>query len=98
MKQNEVFHLVKNSKVSDGMGGFINVADAIVQTFKGFKAPINMELIINNYGVANKYSYQIVTKDKLINSFEFIKHNDKKYKALSVQEHSGLTVILLEEI
>lgn len=96
------FQFVGFESVSDGMGGVIET-DTLGTSFSCHKAPVKVETILREYGLATTKAFKLITKEK-INPDESLKLQEVKtkdnYKIIDTLKYSEsvYTIFLVEKV
>ena len=74
MRFNDKIHLVKTGQISDGMGGWIDSGEQIIEGFDGFITPVKAEVMLKDYGYISNVVYKIFFKTATVTDLESIKN------------------------
>lgn len=102
MKFDTKVDIISSKKVSDGMGGSIEVENVIVKTVDAVITPLKSSMALKEYGVESTTSIKMFTKDLLpiTNDNKFLdvhlKINDGRYKIVDFADFKKIKMLYLE--
>lgn len=74
MRFNDRIQLTQTGSISDGMGGWIDVGEQIIESFDGFITPVKAEVMLKDYGYISNVVYKIFFKQATGTDLESIKN------------------------
>ncbi len=98
MKYDKQVQVIKQERVSDGMGGFEEVAEVVVSTIMAFITPLSAELLLKEHGVVTTTGCKIITRDHVPEEYDFLEIDGVKYKVLQFSDLKKLRILLVEVI
>ncbi|MGB3160388.1 MAG: hypothetical protein WBA84_03980 [Carnobacterium sp.] len=97
MQFNKKMDVLAQTKVSDGMGGWI-VSTEAVDTLDVLTAPVKAEIAMKEYGIITTTSLKVFTKGYLLDEYSHLIIDEKKYKTLQLADYGKIRMLLVEEI
>lgn len=97
MKFDKKMDVKAQTKVSDGMGGWI-VSTETVDTLDIFTTPVKAEIAMKEYGIVTTTSLKVFTKGYLLDEYSHLIINGKKYKTLQYADFGKIRMLLVEMI
>lgn len=102
MKFDKKIEIITTSKVSDGMGGWIEGSETVIKTVDAVITPLKSSIALKEYGTLSTTSIKMFTKDELPiqNDGKFLdvklKVNDNNYKIMDFADFGKIKMIYLE--
>lgn len=97
MKFNKKMDILEDSKVEDGMGGWIT-SQNVTGSILAFTTPVKAEILLKEYGIVSTTSLKVFTKDQLPNDQVQLQFGNIKYKILQLSDFGKLRMLLVEVV